>query len=106
MSKWVEVCGDGEVGDGQKTCATVDGVPVVVCRVDGELTAFQNTCPHAGLPLGDGDLTGKIIIRPFHGYTYNVENGKNVDFDDDVPLATFPVRCDNGKIEVQLVDPR
>lgn len=105
MSQWVKVCSPNELSDGQKICTAADGIPVVVCNVEGELTAFQNHCPHAHLPLGQGDLTGKILICPFHGYAYNVVSGRNIDFEDDVPLAMMPVRTQGDAIEVQLPAP-
>lgn len=105
MSKWVQVGAASELEQGRKVCANADGIPVVVCNVEGNLTAFQNSCPHAGLPLGDGDMSGKIIICPFHGYAYNVDDGKNADFPDDVPLAMMPVRVEGDQIEVEVPTP-
>jgi nitrite reductase/ring-hydroxylating ferredoxin subunit len=102
MAKWVEVAASQELGVGTRKCVTADGRPVVVCNVEGRLFAFQNVCPHAGLPLGEGELAGKVIICPFHGYAYDIESGRNVDFDGDVPLPRFPVRCEDGRIEVDL----
>ncbi len=102
MSKWFDVTPQQDIPDGGKQCAVVDGRSIVLCKVDGALTAFENVCPHAGLPLGDGDLRGKIITCPFHGFAYNVATGRNVDYADDVPLTTFEVRQNNGNIEVQI----
>lgn len=102
MSKWIQVGPAADLADGSKFCANADGVPVVVCKQAGELSAFQNSCPHAGLPLGEGDMSGKIIICPFHGYAYNVADGKNADFPEDVPLAMLPVRVEGDQIEVEV----
>ena len=45
------------------------------------------------MPLGEGDLTGKVLTCPFHGYAYNIETGKNVDFPDtEQPVHTIPIR--------------
>lgn len=102
MSHWIKVCSPNDLKNNDKLCTTVDGVSVVVCKVDDQLTAFQNHCPHAHLPLGDGDLTGKTLVCPYHGYTYNVMTGKNVDAEDDVPLAMMPVRTQDDVIEIQM----
>jgi len=102
MANWTEVASTEELPAGEKICTTAEGTPIVVCNVDGDLFAVQNICPHAGLPLGEGGIQGKVLVCPFHGYAYNVDSGKNVDFEDDVPLTRFPIRCENGKIEVDL----
>jgi nitrite reductase/ring-hydroxylating ferredoxin subunit len=102
MSQWVKVCAPDDLNNNDKLCTTIDGIPIVVCKVDDQLTAFQNSCPHAHLPLGDGDLTGATLICPYHGYAYNTITGKNIDFEDEVPLAMMPVRTEDDNIEIQL----
>jgi nitrite reductase/ring-hydroxylating ferredoxin subunit len=102
MAKWIEAAPESDVPAGQKTCVEAAGFPLVLCNVAGKLFAAINICPHAGLPIGDGDLAGKTLTCPYHGYTYNVETGKNIDDADDMPLTTFPIRVVDGKIEVEL----
>lgn len=103
MPKWVEIGeAEGIASDG-KACLTAEEVPVVVCRVDGKLSAFRNMCPHAGLPLGEGNLQGRVLTCPFHGYAYDVETGKNVDFEGDTPLSACPLRVTaDGQVEIDV----
>lgn len=102
MAKWTSVATQSELAETRKKCVNAEGAPIVVCHVNGETHAFQNACPHAGLPLGDGELAGDIIVCPYHGYAYDVKSGKNADFAEDVPLRKYPVRCVDDKIEVDL----
>ena len=56
------------------------------------------------MPLGEGNVEGRIITCPFHGYTYDVQTGKNVDFAEDIPLSMRAVRVtENGRLEVEVV---
>lgn len=57
------------------TEAMLGDVPVAVCRVGDEVFVVDNTCPHAGGPLGDGDLDGHLLACPFHGWTFDVRTG-------------------------------
>lgn len=102
MPKWVSIAKPADLADGGKVCANAENVPVTVCQVEGKLFAFQNVCPHAGLPLGEGPLAGKAITCPFHGYTYNVETGKNIDFADDIPLLRYPVKVEGDQVLIDL----
>jgi 3-phenylpropionate/trans-cinnamate dioxygenase ferredoxin subunit len=102
MAKWIEAARAEELPPGEKTCIDASGFPVVLCNVAGRFFAAVNICPHAGLPIGDGDLAGMTLTCPYHGYTYSVETGKNVDDPSDMPLTTFPIRVVDGKIEVEL----
>ena len=102
MAKWIQVGTEQEFTAGEKTCLTVENQQVCVMNIDGDLHAIVNICPHAGLPLGEGDLAEKVLTCPFHGFSFNVETGKNIDYEDDVPLMKLPVRTVDGKVEVDV----
>ncbi len=93
----------------QHTCVTSpgsDGIPdtaLVVLNVDGAFYVLKNQCPHAGAPLGDGERHGMTLTCLYHGYTYHIKTGKNIDFpDDERPVKTYPVRVEAGIVQVFL----
>jgi nitrite reductase/ring-hydroxylating ferredoxin subunit len=108
MPKWVEVAMESDLPPGSKVCVESPagpgsaGMPLVVGNVKGTLFACANICPHAGLPIGDGDLRGATLTCPYHGYTFNVQTGKNIDDPSDGELPRFPVRVVEGRVEVEL----
>ena len=102
MATWTRIGDEGDFPSGTKSCIDGENRKLVVCNVDGQLFAASNTCPHAGLPLGEGELRGKILTCPFHGFTYNIENGVNIDMPDDEPLPTILIRVEAGRVEVKL----
>ena len=56
----------------------VAGKPVALANVAGKFFAINNTCLHRGGPLGQGALQDKIVTCPWHGWQYDVTNGKLV----------------------------
>jgi len=102
MAKWCDVMDVGSLEPGDSKCLEVDGVPLVVAKVDDEVHVFENNCPHAGMPLGEGELTGKVITCPFHGFAYNIASGKNVDDPNDIPMQVYPCRVEGQMIQVEL----
>ena len=54
----------------------VDGKTVALANVDGQFYAINNTCLHRGGPLGQGELAGKVVTCPWHGWQYDVTSGK------------------------------
>ena len=103
MPRWIEVGSAEDFPAGEKKCVDVGEVPAVICNIDGRLCASVNICPHAGLPVGEGELTGSILTCPYHGYAFDVASGRNVDSDDDPPLKTLGVRIKNdGVVEVDV----
>ncbi len=87
---------------GSHTCLTIGNEPVVLVNNDGSFFAFENRCPHAGRPLDEGERTGLILTCPFHGWTYNIKTGKNIDdpYDEQI-LKTYPVRIQDGQVQIQ-----
>jgi nitrite reductase (NADH) small subunit len=56
----------------------VEGKAMAVANVGGKFHAINNTCLHRGGPLGQGVLEGNVVTCPWHGWQYNVTNGKVV----------------------------
>ena len=102
-SPWIDTIPADDLPEGAHRCAVAAGKPVVVIHAEGELHAIANVCPHAGQPLGEGEMRGRLIVCPFHGYAYDVRTGRNRDFPhDEPPVKTYPVRIADGMIQVQV----
>jgi len=56
----------------------VDGSTLAISNVGGTFYAIHNTCLHRGGPLGEGELKGKVVTCPWHGWQYDVTTGKLV----------------------------
>ena len=54
----------------------VEGTAIALANVGGKFYAINNTCLHRGGPLGQGVLEGKVVTCPWHGWQYDVTNGK------------------------------
>lgn len=102
MANWHPTLDENELTDQTPLAVTVDGESIVICKVDDQVTAFANSCPHAGLPLDGGDVSDGVLTCPFHGYTFHVCSGKNTTFETDPALKKFPVRIVDGKVEVDI----
>ena len=72
-----------------------------VCNVDGKVYCLDGTCPHAGGPLGQGNLNGNYLVCPWHGWEYDCRTGLN-DSDEDVKVDTYPVQIQNGDILIDV----
>jgi nitrite reductase (NADH) small subunit len=77
----------------------LDGRTVALANVEGELYAIDNTCLHRGGPLGQGELQGKVVTCPWHGWQYDVTTGK-VTVNPAVGVATYVVEIRGDDIFV------
>lgn len=74
---WVELASISEIADGAAIEVVAAGRIVAIFCVAGEYYALDGVCPHQGGPLGKGQLSGKIITCPWHGWQFDVASGEN-----------------------------
>ena len=87
------------------TCQSVElrDVGLALFNIDGTIYALDNTCPHAGGPLGEGTLSGNQIACPWHGWKFDVPTGtclKNPS--ESWKVTSYEVREADGLIQVLL----
>jgi nitrite reductase (NADH) small subunit len=85
------------------SCLSVEleGIGVALFNVNGAIYALDNTCPHAGGPLGEGTLSGEIVECPWHGWRYNVRTGEKPE-NKDIKVACYDVQVDGNVIKVAI----
>lgn len=94
------------LADGEMTLCRVDGVEVLVCRVDGRFHAVEGRCPHAGQALHGGRLAGDTLTCPLHGARFRVADGRCLKGPSDEGLVTYPVMIEGGRVHVDVDAPR
>lgn len=97
----VRVADVGDVKPGEGRVVEVEGRAVALFNVEGRYYAIDNTCPHRGGPLGEGDLEGAVVACPWHAWRWDVTTGANTN-NPAVKLACFPVVEEGGRIFVEL----
>ena len=99
------VCRVEDVPDGRGLCVQISGIDIGLFRVDGEIHAIENRCPHAGDPLSEGLLDGPIVVCPAHGWEFDVRTGFRPEDADGFPIPRFALRLSAGFVEVDLAQP-
>ncbi|MCE2391688.1 MAG: Rieske 2Fe-2S domain-containing protein [Proteobacteria bacterium] len=100
------VAKESEIPDGRGLRVRVGRVEIGLYRVDGEIFAMEDLCPHAGYPLHEGDLDGPVVTCPQHLWQFDVRTGMHPGESDGWPIPCFPIRVVDGEvwIDVQLPD--
>lgn len=95
-----------DVQEGESTRRVVDGVPVLLTRVDGRLYALAERCSHLSGPLAEGTLKrldGRWCVEcPWHGSTFAITDGAVVHGPATAPQPAFEVREVDGTVQVCL----
>jgi len=101
MSDWVTVAQQGEIAPGAFRVLDLDGTAVAVFNIAGSYYAIEDVCTHDGGDLSSGDLEGDQVICPRHGARFCVRTGEALSAPAYEPTAVFPVRVEQGEIQVR-----
>ena len=70
---------------------------ICVARINGDLAALDDVCPHRGGPLGAGIVEGTHIVCPWHGWEFEAHTGKSV-LVPDVTIDTFELKIEGEDV--------
>jgi nitrite reductase/ring-hydroxylating ferredoxin subunit len=90
-----------DLGDGSGKIVSISGMDIAVFRVDGRFFAIDNKCLHRGGPLGDGELRGKTIVCPWHGWKYDVSTG-SLDIIPTLRVNTYNVVVEGPEVFIEI----
>jgi 3-phenylpropionate/trans-cinnamate dioxygenase ferredoxin subunit len=112
MARHVVAAAD-EIPPGGRKRVEVEGRPIAVFNVNGELFALADRCPHQGASLCQGKLVGLVeaaapgqyrysrrgeIIRcPWHGWEYDLRTGRSWCEPERARVRNFPVTIEPGR---------
>ena len=100
MAAWIDVASAIEFPPGTHRVVDVNDVMIAVFNVEGEFCAIEDVCTHDGGILTGGAVDGCIITCPRHGATFDVRTGAALSAPAYEPTAKFPVRIENGMVQV------
>jgi nitrite reductase/ring-hydroxylating ferredoxin subunit len=98
---FVEVTRTTDVPLGRVKSFVIDGRTIAVYHTNDGFFATDNTCPHRGGPLAEGDLVGNEITCPWHLWGFDVVSGV-CPGNPEIALATHEVRVDGDSVLVRL----
>jgi nitrite reductase/ring-hydroxylating ferredoxin subunit len=89
------------LGEGEQVEVFVGDVSICLAKVDGQLHAVENACPHAGAALSEGELEGQIIRCPLHGWEFDLSDGQ-CGMNEEAQLRVFDVQLFGEAICVRV----
>ena len=103
--EFIDIGSIDEIPHGRPTTRVVGGRKIALCRTSTGVHALDNTCPHRGGPLGEGDLIGEELVCPWHLWSFDVKSG-NCPGSTEVGVAAHDVKIEGGRVFVRLAPPR
>ncbi len=101
MSGWITVCAAHALADKERRVVDVDGVDVAVFNIAGQFYAIEDVCTHDGAEIASGEWVGDEIICPRHGARFCIRTGAVKSAPAYEDIACFPVRVEDGMVQVR-----
>ena len=87
--KWIKIEEELQQNDFVKLIVA-GGKKLCIVQRNGDIFAFQNTCPHAGGILSNGWCEDGNLVCPVHRYKYNLGTGRGVEGQGDY-ITKYPL---------------
>ena len=100
ISGYVRAVRAEDVEEGRGRTVEAGARWIAVFRVDGEVFAIDNACPHMAGPLGAGPLDGHVVTCPLHRWQIDVRTGCSPT-NEHVRVARFETRVEDGWIWIR-----
>lgn len=98
MNKKEKLASKHDIPEGKSLIVHLaDGREIALFNVAGEYYALDNTCPHMGGPLGEGEIEDGKVTCPWHAWQFNIKTGEciNVPGDD---ATSIPIEIQGDDI--------
>ncbi len=97
----IKICREDDIPVGKSRSLKVLAKRVAVFNLDGTLHAIEADCKHMRANLTTGELDGRVIVCPMHGWRYDIPTGECLE-EKWAKLKIFPVFVENGYIWVDI----
>ena len=84
-----------------KQCQT-DDTEVLTVNLNHQFFCLEARCTHAGAPLSDGELNGKVLSCPWHGSQFDVTDGRVLQGPAEQSLKVYPAKILAGDIYIEI----
>ena len=101
MSDWTTVVAVDDLPPGEHMSVEVEGAVMVVINLDGEFYAIEDICTHDGSDISSGCIVDGSIECPRHGARFDIRTGEVTAPPAYEPVDVFPVRVQDGVVQVR-----
>lgn len=101
MSDWFDIVAEEAIAEGEHMVVDLDGTDIAVFKRDGQYYAIEDVCTHDGAEIASGEIEGDEIICPRHGARFCFKTGAVLSAPAYEDIHCFPVRIENGRLQVR-----
>ena len=99
MSRFELVAKVEDLGENEVFVTTIGGREIAIFHCAGDYHAVENSCPHRGGPIAEGEFNNGIVTCPWHAWPFEIRSGE-CTINRAAKLKTYEVRVKDGLITV------
>jgi 3-phenylpropionate/trans-cinnamate dioxygenase ferredoxin subunit len=98
MAHWVEVAAADELAIGEMKAFRHGAGRLLLVRAEDGYHVIDEMCTHEDYSLALGCIKGTRIKCSLHGSYFDLVSGAALDEPAELPLRTYPVKTEQGKV--------
>jgi nitrite reductase/ring-hydroxylating ferredoxin subunit len=91
-----------DVPTGKAKQVEVNKKKLALFNVDGRYFAIDDSCPHRGASLAEGDCHDFEVSCPWHGARFNLQTGAHLCPPAIKGVKAYPVRVEANEVQVEM----
>src|SRR5262245_44009209 len=102
MAKLFKVAETKDLPPGRASAFDVDGRRIAVFNVGGTYYAIDDTCPHNGGPLSEGEVAETKVTCPWHAAEFDLKSGEVLSPPAFEGVKSYKVVVEGNDIKVEV----
>ena len=91
-----------EVPPGRGKQVKVGNKTIALFNVAGTFYAIDDTCPHRGGPLSEGEVEGTAVTCPWHAASFDLTTGAHLSPPANRGVACYKVQVVGDDVQVDI----
>ncbi len=101
MEAFEKICCLENLNERQGKRFIIDDIEIAVFKVDGEVFALNNVCPHQHTTvIYDGYIVNGCVVCPVHGWMFNLKTGKMPSC--NAGLDSYQVKIIDNQVHIKI----
>jgi nitrite reductase/ring-hydroxylating ferredoxin subunit len=91
-----------EIPAGQAKKVRVGDKDIALFNINGTFCAIDDTCPHRGGPLSEGELNDLEVTCPWHGARFNLSTGAHLSPPANRDVKAYQVQVVGDDVQIDV----
>ncbi len=104
MSEWIDVGAETALAVGEHIVVDVDGLDVVVFKLEEGFYALEDVCTHDGAEIASGTIENDEIVCPRHGARFCIKTGQVKSAPAYENIEKFELKIELGRIMLKIIE--